>query len=246
MTALVLQARLDSTRLPGKSMLPLGGRPLIFRVMEAFAFSPWEKILACPEDCASSFAPLAQEAGFSIVTGPKEDVLERYCLAVRHTGADWIVRTTGDNPFVFADAALALHREAQSVGADYAAYGGLPLGAGVEVIASDALLRAGREAASVFEREHVCPYLYGHDELFRLHCPPAPAAWQGLDLRLTVDTREDYERAQALFGLLLTLPPEGRNLGENIISAFKDMLTNDAASGKTQGSTLGGTQGETP
>ena len=225
MTTLVLQARLDSTRLPGKSLLPLGGRPLILRVMEAFASSPWEeKILACPEDCVSSFAPLAREAGFSIVTGPKEDVLARYCIAVRHTGADRIIRATGDNPFVFVDAAEALHREALDAGADYAAYSDLPLGAGVESIASEALFRAEREASLAFEREHVCPYLYGHDELFRLHRPPAPAVWQGPDLRLTVDTSEDYGRAQALYALLQTLPPEKRNLGEDIIGAMCEIL----------------------
>ena len=234
MTALVLQARLDSTRLPGKSMLPLDGRPLIFRVMEAFAFSPWEeKILACPEDCVSSFAPLAQEAGFTIVTGPKDDVLARYCIAVRRCGADRIIRATGDNPFVFTDAAAALHREAIDANADYAAYDALPLGAGVESVASEALLRAEREAELAMEREHVCPYLYGHPELFRLHRPPAPAAWQGTDLRLTVDTDEDYNRAQALYRRLQSLPPEKRNLGENIISVYRNMFANDASSWKT-------------
>ena len=246
MTALVLQARLDSTRLPGKSMLPLDGRPLILRVMEAFAFSPWEeKILACPEDCVSSFAPLAQEAGFTIVTGPKEDVLARYCIAVRCTGADRIIRATGDNPFVFVDAAEVLHREAIDAGADYAAYSDLPIGAGVESIASEALFRAEREAASAMEREHVCPYLYGHGELFRLHRPPAPSAWQGPDLRLTVDTREDYGQAQALYGLLLSLSPEQRSLGENIIGVMRNMLANDTASEKTSGKTRGETSGET-
>jgi spore coat polysaccharide biosynthesis protein SpsF len=234
-TALVLQARLDSTRLPGKSMLPLGGRPLIFRVMEAFAFSPWEeKILACPEDCVSSFAPLALECGFTIIAGPKEDVLARYCLAVRRCGADRVVRATGDNPFVFVDAAGALNREALDAGADYAAYSGLPLGAGVESIASEALLRAEREAVSPMEREHVCPYLYGHEEIFKVYRPPAPAAWQGPDLRLTIDTHEDYEKAQTLYRRLCFLPRERRNLGENIISVLKGMFTEDSASGETR------------
>ena len=224
LTALVLQARLDSTRLSGKSLLPLGGRPLIFRVMEAFAFLPCDKkILACPEDCVSSFSPLVEEAGFILVAGPKEDVLARYCLAIRQSGAHRIIRATGDNPFVFIDAAIALNREAETFGVDYAGYSGLPLGAGVESIASEALLRAEKEAKDSAEREHVCPYLYGHAELFKLHRPPAPAPWQGSDLRLTVDTRDDYEKAAILYERLLSLLPEERHKGESIINVYRSL-----------------------
>jgi len=223
-TALILQARLDSTRLPEKSLLPLGGRPMIFRVMEALAFFPSEvKILACPEDCVSAFSPLAEEVGFTLVSGPKDDVLARYCLALRQSGADRVVRATADNPFVFVDAAAALNREAISLGADYAGYSGLPYGAGVESIASAALLRAEKEATLDGERQHVCPFLYGHPELFLLHRPLAPFSWQSPEMRITMDTREDYERAQALYRRLSVLPPNERNLGENVIAAFKGM-----------------------
>jgi len=221
-TALVLQGRLDSSRLPGKTLLPLGGRPLILRVMEALGvLQCGAKILACPEDCVSSFAPLAEEAGFTLIAGPKEDVLARYCLVIRKTGAERIIRATGDNPFVFVDAAGALNQEALSLGADYAGYSGLPYGAGVESVASEALLRAERETCSPAEREHVCPYLYNHPELFRLHRPLAPPVWQGPELRLTVDTREDYEGALVLYERLLPLLPEKRGQGEVIISAAR-------------------------
>ena len=222
MTALVLQARLDSSRLFEKALLPLGGRPLIFRVMEAFLTLPCDaKILACPEDSLSSFAPLAEEAGFTVIPGSKEDVLARYCLVIRKTGADRIIRATGDNPFVFVDAAAFLDREASALGTDYAGYSGLPYGAGVESVASDALLRAEKEAKNRAEREHVCPYLYGHPEIFRLHRPPAPGKWQGPELRITVDTREDYDEAVALYDRLLSLPGKERNLGENVIAAVR-------------------------
>ncbi len=224
MTALVLQARLDSSRLSDKALLPLGDRPIVFRVMEALAFLPCEKrILACPEDSVSAFAPLAEEAGFVLVPGPKEDVLARYCLAIRESGADRIVRATADNPFVFVDAAAAISSEAAELGADYAGYSGLPYGAGVESVASEALLRAEREAQSPDEREHVCPYLYRHPEIFRLHRPLAPRRWQGQEYRITVDTREDYGRAVSLYGRLSSLPPGKRNLGENILAQCKHL-----------------------
>jgi len=217
-TALVVQARLDSSRLSDKALLPLGDRPIVFRVMEALAFLPCEKkILACPEDSVSAFAPLAEEAGFVLVPGPKEDVLARYCLAIRRSGADRVIRATADNPFVFVDAAVSINMEAAELGADYSGYFGLPYGAGVESIASEALLRAEREAEATDEREHVCPYLYKHPELFRLHRPFAPRRWQGPEYRITVDTREDYERAVSLYGRLSSLPLKERNLGENVI-----------------------------
>ena len=123
MTALVLQARIDSSRLPRKSLLPLGGRPLVLRVMEALNYLPADvKILACPEDSVTSFASLAEEAGFSLITGPKGDVLARFCLVIRNFDADMIIRATADNPFVFIDAATALSREAANLGADYSCY----------------------------------------------------------------------------------------------------------------------------
>jgi spore coat polysaccharide biosynthesis protein SpsF len=221
--AVVLQARMDSSRLPGKSLLPLGGKPLIFRVMEALNRVPAElRVLACPEDSAADFAPLANEAGFTLFVGPKDDVLRRYCFALRQFGIQRLIRATGDNPFVFADAAAAINTEALALGADYAGYGGLPPGAGVESVSAEALFRAEAQAADPFEKEHVCPYLYTHPELFLLHRPPAPPHWQG-DFRLTVDTAEDYERAQLLYAELDRLGEE-RYSGAAILNAYRAIL----------------------
>ena len=222
MTAIVLQARLDSSRLPDKALLPLGKKPMIFRVMEALALIPVDtKILACPEDSTSVFSPIAQEAGFSLVAGPKEDVLARYCLAINHSGADRIFRATGDNPFVFKDAAEAINEQAVLFKADYSAYYCLPYGAGVESINSEALLQAEREAQTLYERENVCPYLYEHPLLFRLHRPIAPPDWQGMDMRITVDTEEDYQRAITLYKALSGLSPSERSQGIAVISAYR-------------------------
>ncbi|MDR0637406.1 MAG: NTP transferase domain-containing protein [Spirochaetaceae bacterium] len=215
MTAVVVQARLDSSRLPGKALLPLGGKSLLDCVLEALrAVKADQHALACPAECVEAFAPLAEQNGFTIVTGPKDDVLARYCNAVRTLHADRVIRATGDNPFVFADAANLIHAEAS--GADYAAYSGLPYGAGVESVAAEALLRAEREAALPDEREHVCPYLYGHGELFLLHRPLAPLRWRRPDIRLTVDTKYDYRRALRIREKLSRC---GSYTGEEIIAA---------------------------
>ena len=203
MTAIVLQSRLDSSRLPGKALLLLDGKPLVSRVMEALNNIPADlRILACPEDSISSFAPLAAETGFEILSGPKEDVLERYCMAIRRFNITRVIRATGDNPFVFTDSAAAINKEAMALDADYSGYFGIPTGAGVESVSASALLRAGTEASAAYEREHVCPYLYAHSELFSLHRPLAPLRWQAPEIRLTIDTREDFDRAKELYSAL--------------------------------------------
>jgi len=222
MTAIILQARIDSSRLPGKSLLLIDGKPLVFRVMQALNNIPADlRILACTEDSLSSFEPLADEAGFLIHAGPKEDVLERYCQVIRKYSINRVIRATGDNPFVFADAASSIHYEASALNAAYAGYLELPYGAGVESVMASALLHAAEEASLSSEREHVCPYLYGHPELFKIHRPPAPAKWNHPEIRLTVDTQEDFDRAVELYSALKNEPE--RFNGETIIKTSSEI-----------------------
>jgi spore coat polysaccharide biosynthesis protein SpsF len=228
MTAIILQARMDSRRLPGKSLLPLKGKALVFRVMEALNHVQADiRVLACPDDCAGDFAPLAEEARFELFLGPKDDVLSRYCMAIRHYKADLVIRATGDNPFVFADAANALVPDAAELQADYAVYWGIPHGSGVEILDSEALLRAGRESVSPIEREHVSPYLYHHSEIFKVHRPLAPRIWQGNYLRVTVDNAHDFNRAEILYeGLDREAQGDDRYQGEQIIKVYRSIMGN--------------------
>jgi spore coat polysaccharide biosynthesis protein SpsF len=226
MTALILQARLDSSRLYRTALLLLDGKPLIALVMDALKTIPCDlHVLACPEDSFREFRPLADAVGFELVSGPKEDVLGRYARVIRRFTPDRIIRATGDNPFVFADAAVAINQEGAERNADYAGYSGLPYGAGVESVAAEALLRAEREAFAQTEREHVCPYLYGHPEWFLLHRPLAPMAWQAPSLRLTIDTPEDYQRAQSISRALVEeAQGKTRYQGEIIIWISKKLF----------------------
>ena len=226
MTGVVLQARLDSARLPGKALLPLEGKPVIFRVMEALNHVKAEiRIIACPEDSISALKPLASEAGFRIFSGPKDDVLERYCRVIRHFSLSRVIRATGDNPFVFADAASALNEEASALNAGYAGYTCLPYGAGVESVSAAALLRASEETVSPFDREHVCPYLYNNPEKFNIHRPAAPPQWKDSEqrgIRITIDTIEDYERAVQLYAALKDEPE--RYNGAAIIRVYSHLF----------------------
>jgi spore coat polysaccharide biosynthesis protein SpsF len=225
MTALILQARLDSSRLPQKAMLPLGGKPLIFRVMEALKNIHADTfVLACAEDSYQTFEPLAKEAGFEIVAGSKDDVLKRYCDVIRIYKPDCVIRATGDNPFVFSDAANRLHEEADLLHASYAGYAYIPYGAGVEVVKTEALLKAEREAMQQPEREHVCPYLYNHPECFSLHRPLPPLEWQHPEIKISVDTQEDYNKAEQLYDALHQTEHDNSTFGKTIISCYKKLF----------------------
>lgn len=207
MTAVVIQVRLDSTRLPRKALLDLGGKPVIARVMETMRRVPADTyVLACDYDSESALAPVAREEGFECVAGPKDDVLERFCLVARKTGAETILRATGDNPFLFADAAArSLERFAElsrgPVPADYFTFSGLPHGSGIEVFSARKLVEAASLTGSPYDREHVGPALYDHPDRFVAVRETAPEPWYHPDARTTIDTADDYARARKMIDL---------------------------------------------
>lgn len=213
MTAVIVQCRLCSSRLPSKALLPLGScaEPLVVWTLRAMkkvrADSYW---LACDEASFAELNPLAEQNGWNCFAGPAEDVLKRFCLAAQKAKADIIVRATADNPFLFYEAAQASIEEFVRQSCDYFTYTGLPHGSGVEVISAQALFRADSQtpalgsddADAAFEREHVGPALYKHPERFRCLMQTAPAEWNHPGLRTTVDTAADYRKACRLCRLL--------------------------------------------
>lgn len=194
MTVIFLQVRLDSSRLPGKALLPILGKPIVTYAMEALGKIPAEaRVLVTEEGSRRALEPLASQAGFALFCGSKFDVLRRFVDALEEFPADTVVRATGDNPLVSWEMAGRLLREHREREADYSGYFGLPLGCGVEVLKAECLVKADGETADRYDREHVTPYLYRNPDLFLLH---RPLAEPGLRSRfsVTVDTREDYER----------------------------------------------------
>ncbi|GMO55992.1 MAG: hypothetical protein Ta2G_15730 [Termitinemataceae bacterium] len=227
-TAIILQTRLDSSRLPRKALLDLCGEPLVCRVMQALnAVAADIRILACPKDSFDELSVLAGKNNFEIFAGSKDDVLRRYVDAIKYFELDKhldnedvrIIRATGDNPFVFADASDAINAEASALGADYAAYANLPYGAGVEAVSAAALLRADKKAESAYDREHVCPFLYGNPAMFKLHRPLAPLKWQHPECRITVDEAADYENAKKLYAALTSME-DSRYTASKILMAI--------------------------
>lgn len=199
----VIQARMTSTRLPGKVMMPLAGRPLLERMAERVARTAGlaAVCIAIPEgDTHRPLADLARAAGWAVVEGPEDDVLRRYRMAADATGADYVLRATSDCPFIDPDVCAAVLAMTVAPNAPYgrtAIDTGYPLGLDLEVISAEALREADTEAADPFEREHVTPFIWRRPERFgclMLDRRPDLRAW-----RLTVDQREDYDLATAIY-----------------------------------------------
>lgn len=205
---IVVQVRLGSSRLARKALLPLGGATMTDQVLRRLSrVEAPVRVLATDAASAAELGPVAARNGFELLVGPAEDVLARYCQAIRAYELGLVLRATGDNPLVSAELALLLLErraalERRGGAPDYAAFTGMPLGMGVELVRAAALLEAEAEARDPAEREHVCPFLYARPERYAIDRSPAPAAWLLPAARVTVDDGEDYSRMVALYAAL--------------------------------------------
>ncbi len=209
-----LQARLDSTRLPRKVLLPLADRTVIEHAMIALRRVRADLyLLLTDESSLAELEPHARACGFLAFAGPKEDVLARFALAAARYPVERIVRATADNPLVSSELLellLPLHAAAQ---ADYSAFEGAPIGTGVEIVERSALLAAAERARDRYEREHVCPYLYRRAGEYRINRPAAPGPFRLPDAAVTLDTEADYRFLVGLFeGLYRGVPIDTRRL----------------------------------
>jgi spore coat polysaccharide biosynthesis protein SpsF len=206
-TVAIIQARTGSTRLPGKVLLPLLGRPILSRVVErtARASRVDEVVVATTIDPADdAIVELAAAEGWAVERGSETDLLDRYVRAARAHDAEVVVRITSDCPLVDPAVVDQTIEAFVDGAADYASSSleprTFPRGLDVEVVAREALERAWREDADPAWREHATPYLYRHPERFHLVRVSAPDDQS--DHRWTVDTPEDYELVRRIYEAL--------------------------------------------
>jgi spore coat polysaccharide biosynthesis protein SpsF len=175
-TIAIIQARMSSSRLPGKVLLDLGGQPMLARVVERTRRAKLLDDVVVATTVEASDDPIEQfcaERGYPCFRGSLNDVLDRYYQAARAFHANTIVRITADCPVMDADVVnrvISLLHEPSTFNLqpiDFAAsrlpppWGRtLPIGLDVEVVTFAALERAWREADQPFHREHVMPYFY--------------------------------------------------------------------------------------
>ncbi len=198
MTTAIIQARMSSTRLPGKVLLDLAGQPMLARVVQrARRAHTIDRVIVAttvePED--EPIVALCRSRGWSVSRGSRDDVLDRYYQAALADGADRVVRITSDCPVI--DPSVIDQVVTQlTAGVDYASNINpkrtYPRGLDVEVFNFAALSTAWHEDREPTGREHVTPFLYRHPERFRIALVESDKP-EAASHRWSVDTPEDYE-----------------------------------------------------
>jgi spore coat polysaccharide biosynthesis protein SpsF len=189
----VLQARMGSTRLPGKVLAPVGRWSILEHCIRRLRAADLPIIVAtttAPDDAAVEEA--ARAAGAHVFRGEEANVLSRYREAARAFALTHVVRATADNPFVDGDGVRRTLHFLERVGADHVVECGLPVGAAVEAVTVDALDRAIALVSDPYDREHVTSFVR-RDSRFKALRAVAPGAIRRPGLRLTVDTADDLE-----------------------------------------------------
>jgi spore coat polysaccharide biosynthesis protein SpsF len=202
----IIQARMGSTRLPGKVLKDLEGETVLARVVNRLGRARLiTELLVATTDIAADDAIVEEcrKLSVSVSRGAQDDVLDRYYRAAQLAQADVVVRITSDCPLIDAevtDKTIAAFLEASPDYASNALVRTYPRGLDTEVVSSAALGRAWQEARKSYEREHVTPYIYEHPAEFNLLSVTNAVDHSGY--RWTVDTPEDLEFVRALYARL--------------------------------------------
>lgn len=207
----ILQARVSSSRLPGKVLKPLVGQPMFVRQIERIRRASLIDRLVLATSIDPSDDPLAELAGRHDIPfhrGPLEDVLTRFMGSAQPYGPDWVVRLTGDCPLADPQVIDRVIEETLAAGADYGSNTIVPTypdGLDVEVVRYGVLETIAREPRTPAEREHVTLAIHRRPDRFKLH-----SVTQTPDLshlRWTVDNPEDFALVQRIYEGLYPVDP---------------------------------------
>jgi glutamate-1-semialdehyde 2,1-aminomutase len=201
-TVALVQARMGSTRLPGKVMMPILGIPMIGLLLTRLSGCKCIDQIALATSDDPGNVPLTayvRELGYVVYQGSEDDVLDRYYHAAKEAGADAVVRITGDCPLidpVLVDAVIEKFHES---GVDYVANISPPTypdGLDVEVFSWQALETAWKQASEAGQREHVTPFIRESGPFSQAS---VSHAIDHSDKRWTVDEPEDFEVVRSVF-----------------------------------------------
>lgn len=205
----IIAARMQSSRLPGKALLDLGGRRVLDWVVgRAQRAATIDELVVATSafDADDPIIAACHELGVRCFRGSEDDVLGRFAAAAEDCDAEWIVRINGDNPLIdpaYLDELVTKSAEAQCEYMCHVTGNGkpvmlVPLGFFGEVIGRRCLERAQGLITSAFEREHVTLGIYQRPEEFQVHFLRLPSSFDHPDLRFTLDTAEDLKLLREL------------------------------------------------
>jgi Spore coat polysaccharide biosynthesis protein F, CMP-KDO synthetase homolog len=218
-TGIILQARMGSTRLPGKMIRPFyDGKGvlelLLKRLKDRFVHRPDVIMLVAttlnPSD--DTIVAVSKRCDIPVFRGSEEDVLRRFIDATAYTGTDRLIRVCADNPFLDMEALDILLGRIRCQHHDYIAFAtsdGIPsikthYGFWPEAVRSDALLRIAQATTEKLYHEHVTNYIYTHMDSFDIDFIPIPPEIEGNEnIRLTLDTPEDFEIQHRIYAYCL-------------------------------------------
>lgn len=202
----IIQARMGSTRLPGKALMNILDKPMLWHVVQRTCQTNLidEVVVATTTNEADrAIVSLCQEHGWPYFQGSEEDVLDRYYQTAMQYRADVVVRITSDCPLIDygeIERVIKTFIEGQPK-LDYVSNTlpprTFPRGLDTEAFSQSALERAWREDADPASREHVTPYVYRHPEKFHLQGVTGNIDYSYM--RWTVDTLEDLTFVRKIF-----------------------------------------------
>lgn len=209
----IVAARMSSVRLPGKTLMRIGGKVALEWVLERVQLANTVDdivVATTTEDEDEQIAKWVRRKGFKVFRGSKEDVLGRFMAAAHDLDAGIVVRVNGDNPLVDPDYIDELITDALKSGVDYESYqlrNGLPvmlsgLSLFAEIITRTCLEEAHAIVTDRFEREHVTLGIYKRPSTFRLRFLEVPAFCDKPYLRFTLDTQADLDLLRHVFRAL--------------------------------------------
>ncbi len=209
-TVAIIQARMGSTRLPGKVLLPLAGKPMLWHVVErARAVTQVDEVVVATtvDSTDDAIRDYCSTSGIQVMSGSEMDVVDRFLIAARDYDADPVVRVTADCPLMDVRVVERVIETFHATGADHVgavsgsgarAWGlaGFPEGIGATCVSRQALEQVWLDADNTEDREHVTTYIIRHPELFQSHyiVPDVDLS----ELRLTVDEPEDLKLMDAI------------------------------------------------
>jgi len=237
-TVALVQARMGSTRLPGKVLAPLAGLPMIGHVLRRAAQSGVAQtmLVTSVDPGDDALAAVGSDLGFPVYRGSQCDVLDRYFQAAKQVEADVVVRVTGDCPLVdpeLIDRCLAAFATGRY---DYVSTAyptpSWPDGLDVEAASAAALGAAWREAGKPSEREHVMPFIWTRPQRFRLG---QVASETNLShLRWTVDEPADLAFMRELFSRIDPATVRARDV-LTLLAARPDLAGVNAGIARNEG-----------
>jgi len=196
---IIIQARMGSSRLPGKVLRQIGEKVLLEHILFRLKRLKSEtKVIIATSDLKKDdeIENFCSQNNISCFRGSESNVLQRYYLCAKENNFEHIVRLTGDNPFVDIeelDALIELHVETQ---ADYSrSFAILPKGVGAEIFSFNALEQSYKYGKKENHQEHVNEYIEENEEQFKISELQVSIEKNRPELSLTVDTKDDYEKA---------------------------------------------------